>query len=281
MTPFPMTEASDLRDLMERTIGESAPDRDFAALAISRGRPRRRARLAGVALAAAAAVVAGSTGIAMLANGAGTREIADVASDPATSTGPRPTAGQSMPEPAVTYAEGWWSTPATDMLDLLGPLVPEGVTLEDPITEVEAKTASGSIASHGYLGVTVTSANGTHDHLDVFLYPPDSARLEPPSELDGAKLPSTPDMIECPEAADANGTLQCRSLVDESGTAVGSIATFLEGTTRTITATVLTADRGAVQARLTQDGRHDPVLTQADLRAIASSPSWTGQVSTG
>lgn len=282
-TPHDLEDA--VRDRFERAMSDTtAPVDTLRNGAMTRGRRLRRRRQSLVAVGAVAAIAVTGFGVQYAAGGTQAEEANDYTQSSTPSTPSTPTDNTPSPSGGVPSLgpdeipsanpdpgpKGWWSMPASTMVDELRKLLPEGMRLTDPIIKNEDRAPSEPLREmEGYLIATLRPETGGPGKANLMLYRPDPAR---------GRLSCSVESVNDPG--------DCRLLKSPGGTVVGRVLDSTAGQVRALTIDLSTADGGVVMVSVANSldekwpegasASADKVpLSLAQLRRIAESPVWT------
>jgi hypothetical protein len=270
--PSPESDEQYVREVIDSAMAGTRPPVGLPSAALARGRRLRAWRRATVAsVAVAAGVLAAATAPFVLGGGGSATTGEDlVATQP------------PAPEPAPPKTpSGWWDMPATDMVDAVRAILPDGVTVTDP-GSLEADTPEGG-PGKGWISPHLSGPAGPGS-LNVMLYPdparsitlsPDPGSEEggdtvlapsagPGTGCDAPELSGATSCVDVQEgdevavqqagadidiscAVEFSGRTECVELHDEQGTVIGRRLSNLWGGT-VLREVVLRRDGGTVYA---------------------------------
>lgn len=260
-TPTPGSDEAYVREVIDSAMAHTRPPHDLSGTALARGRRLRARRRLGVAAAAVAAGVAVGAAGTWLGGGAGSATRVDdlVATQP------------PAPEPSLpTAPAGWWDMPATEMVDAVRAIAPDGVTLTDP-GPLEADSPEGGPA-HGSIVSHLAAATGPGS-LNVILSPgptPGLGRVG--TDVDVSCDEQLSGRVECTELRDDQGSLVGRRLVNRWGGTVTREVTLRRdgGTVYAASANTLD-DKWGADSPLSAEV---PPLTLDDLEDLVRNDVW-------
>lgn len=259
--PTPGSDEAYVRDVIDAAMAGTRPPHDLFGAALARGRRLRTRRRMGVAAAAVAAGIAVGAAGPWLAGGAGSATHGDdlVATQP-------PAPVPSLP----TVPAGWWDMPATEMVDAVRAIAPDGVTLTDP-GPLEADSPGGGPA-HGSINSHLAAATGPGS-LNVILSPGAAPGLGlVGTDVDVSCDEQRSGRTECTELRDDQGSLVGRRLVNRSG---GTVTR--EVTLRRDGGTVYAASANTLDDKWGADSPLSaavPPLTLDDLENLVRNDVW-------
>lgn len=277
--PLPGSDEAYVRTVIDAAMADARPPLDLPGAALARGRRLRARRRVTVAAAAVAAGLAVGVAGPWLAAGdrAATRSSDLVATQPAT------------PEPSLQQApRGWWDMPATQMVDTLTAILPEGVVLtaSGPLT---ADTEEGGPADGSINSTLRTSVGGelVTGNVNILMWP---ARTTPVA-LEGVgadeatfQVGVQTGWLTCPGNLGPS-TTSCTEIRGSGGEPAGRRSTTVMGDLRILEVVVVSGDGIVYGATANTDddkwGTESPVtaprppLTMAQLEAIVRDEVWT------
>jgi hypothetical protein len=286
-----------IRHVLDIMAADSRPPLDVSTAAVAHGRRLRTLRRARTTAGVIAATMVVGVSATWLVDGSTpTRETAQYSDagpvglpthDPqvATPSLQTPTLGPATKLPEEPDGpQGYWDMPSAEMISLLGSILPEGVSIEDPGSLVEDNPSAEPAT--GYIASTLRSSLGG-GVINIMMYPVSEStdQLKEAKPASGARTTGSADdsRLACP------GNLvmptSCTELEDSSGTHIGRQSVTRQGDIVTFEV-VRRVEMGivyAATANTTGDKWSSasaataprPLLTVTELLDLVDNGAWT------
>jgi hypothetical protein len=259
------TDETRVREVLHRATDDlGAPVHQLTEAAAIGGRRLRRRRRAVAAAGAVCVAVLVAVPVAVTLGGTGASRTSGFASDPGSPTATASPTPIPLPEEAR-----WTRMPATTMLTELKRLMPDGMSLADPITtNADAAPGERERLLRSWLMARVVVDGHTAGAVNVLLMPPGEASnwTTCPGNLD------SPD--SCTELTEADGTTIGRRSTSTMGdvTVLEEVLRGPGGGLVYVAATNSDDDKWGADSTIASD---TVPLTIEQVDAIASAEAWT------